>query len=54
MTILACTPKATFYQGRLSSSRQVAPIEPAWIGRLFFGGLGLALILEGFSRVRHH
>ena len=53
MIVLALLPKAKFYPGRLGTKQVLPPIEPAWIGRLFIGGLGLAAVLDGISRVRY-
>jgi hypothetical protein len=51
MAILALLPTAKFYPGRLGTKQVLAPIEPAWVGRLFIGGLGLAAILDGVWRM---
>ena len=53
MAVLALLPKAKFYPGRLGTKQVLPPIEPAWIGRLFIGGIGLAAIIDGIRRMRH-
>ncbi|MGC1903400.1 MAG: hypothetical protein WA715_06230 [Candidatus Acidiferrum sp.] len=54
ITIVALLPGGKFYPGRLGTTQKLSPIEPAWIGRLFIGGLGLGAILDGISKIRHH
>jgi len=54
MMVVALLPKGKFYPGRLGTTQALSPLEPAWIGRLFIGGLGLATILDGVSRIHHH
>ena len=53
MALVAVLPKGKFYPGRLGTTQKLAPLEPAWIGRLFIGGIGLAILLDGISRIRH-
>ena len=50
----ALLPKAKFYPGRLGTRQAVPPIEPSWIPRLFILVVGLAALLDGIWRVRHH
>lgn len=54
MMVIALLPKSKFYPGRLGTTQALSPLEPAWIGRLFIGGLGLAAILDGVWRIHHH
>jgi hypothetical protein len=54
ITTVAALPGGKFYPGRLGTTQKLTPIEPAWIGRLFIGGIGLAMMLDGISRIRHH
>jgi hypothetical protein len=50
----AFLPKAKFYPGRLGTKQVLPPIEPSWIPRLFILLAGLAAILDGIWRIRHH
>jgi len=54
MAVIALLPKGKFFPGRLGTKQVLQPIEPAWVGRLFIGGIGLAAILDGIWRIRHH
>jgi hypothetical protein len=47
-------PKAKFYPGRLGTKQILPPIKPSWIPRLFIMAAGLAAILDGVWRIRHH
>jgi hypothetical protein len=50
---LALLPGAKFYPGRLGTRQLLPPIEPAWIMRLFFLGIGLGELVEGLRTVLH-
>jgi hypothetical protein len=54
MVLAALLPKGKFYPGRFGTTQPLPSLEPAWIGRLFVGGLGLAVILDGIRRIHHH
>jgi len=54
MVIVAALPGGKFYPGRLGTTQKLPPIEPAWIGRLFIGGIGLGAMLDGLFKIRHH
>jgi hypothetical protein len=47
-------PKAKFYPGRLGTKQILPLIKPSWIPRLFIMAAGLAAILNGVWRIRHH
>lgn len=49
--VLALMPSAKFYEGRLGLKHLLPPIEPSWIPRLFFIGIGVALLIEGIRAV---
>jgi hypothetical protein len=52
--VFALLPKTKFYPGRLGTKQVLPPIEPAWIMRLVFFGIGLGLVLEGVRGRLHH
>jgi hypothetical protein len=54
MVLVAALPNGRFYLGRLGTTQKLPPIEPAWIGRLIIGGMGLGVMLDGLSKIRHH
>jgi hypothetical protein len=51
--VLALLPKTKFYPERLGTKQALPPIEPSWIMRLFFVGIGLTLFLDGVRQIRH-
>ena len=51
--VLALLPGTKFYPGRLGTRQLLPPIEPAWIGRLVFFGIGLGVVIEGVRTVLH-
>jgi hypothetical protein len=51
--VLALLPKTKFYPGRLGTKQALPPIEPSWILRLVFVGIGLALFSDGVRRIHH-
>jgi hypothetical protein len=52
--ILAILPGTKFYEGRLGTRQILPPVEPAWVLRLFFFGVGLGVIIEGVRTVFRH
>jgi hypothetical protein len=52
--VMALLPGAKFYPGRLGRKQGLPPIEPAWIMRLVFFGLGSGFVLEGTRGLLHH
>jgi len=53
LLVLALLPGTKFYPGRLGTRQLLPPIEPAWIMRLFFFGIGLGVVIEGVRTVLH-
>ena len=54
LVILAALPASKFYNSGAPGTKYGPPIEPAWIGRLLIVMGGLAAILDGVLRLRHH
>lgn len=54
LLVLALMPGAKFYEGGLGLKHLLPPIEPSWIPRLFFIGIGLGLLIEGIRAVFRH
>jgi hypothetical protein len=52
--VLAVLPKTKFYNSGAPGTRYGPPIEPSWIPRLLILAAGLAALLDGISRLRHH
>jgi hypothetical protein len=53
LVLAALLPKGKFYPGRLGTTQALPSLEPAWIGRLVIGGIGLGVILDGIRRIHH-
>jgi hypothetical protein len=51
--IIALLPGGKFTWGKLGTKQQLPAMEPAWIGRLIIGGIGLGLFLDGIRQMRH-
>jgi len=52
--VVAALPKTKFYNSGAPGTKYGPPIDPAWIGRLLMLVVGLAAILDGVWRIRHH
>lgn len=51
LLVLGLIPGAKFYEGRFGRKQGLPPIEPSWIPRLFFIGIGLGVLIEGIRAV---